>query len=219
VRQSVGVTGQLIEEHQGIMLSTPRDDPFVENADYGEGSVDALLRLASSARLYRSSDGRLHARVKIGDRREIYGLNSPGFRDWLTDGYFADRREPPSQWAIRRVVSLLESRARFDGGMPSVFIRVGREHDGDGKVSTYFLDLGDPSGRAIQIRADGWTLVDRPNVHFRRPDGQLPLPLPTQDGSIDLLRPYVNLTKGDFRLLASWLTAALGTVALGRDSG
>ena len=87
-----------------------------------------------------------------------------------------------------------------------------RPRDGDGNVSTYFLDLGDPSGRAIQIRVDGWTVVDRPDVHFRRPAGLLPLPLPSRDGSIDLLRPYVNLANGDFRLLVAWLTAALRPV-------
>jgi hypothetical protein len=112
------------------------------------------------------------------------------------------------------VVSLLEARARFDGGTPSVFIRVGRgqDADADGIDSTYFLDLGDPSGRAIQIRADGWTVFARPDVHFRRPAGLLPLPVPSRDGSIDLLRPYVNLAKSDFRLLVAWLTAALRPV-------
>jgi hypothetical protein len=194
------------------MLFTPGDNEIVENTEEGEGAIEVLLRLASSARLYRSADGRLHARVPVGDRYEIYGLNSSGFRHWLTDGYFVDRRQPPSQWAIRRVVSVLEARARFDGGTPSVFIRVGRDHDANGKVSTYFLDLGDPSGRAVEICTQGWSIVDRPDVHFRRPAGLLPLPMPSHDGSIDLLRPYVNLSNGDFRLVIAWLTAALRPV-------
>jgi hypothetical protein len=194
------------------MPSTTGNDEVFENSDEAESAVKALQRLASSARLYRSADGRLHARVPVGDRYEVYGLNSPGFRNWLTEVYFVDRGEPPSQWAIRRVVSLLEARAQFDGGTPSVFIRVGREHDSDGKVSAYFLDLGDPSGRAIKIRAQGWSMVDRPDVHFRRPAGQLPLPMPSHDGSIDLLRPYVNLGNRDFRLMIAWLTAALRPV-------
>ena len=194
------------------MLFPPGNNEIVENTEEGEGAVETLLRLASSARLYRSADGRLHARVPVGDRYEIYGLNSSGFRNWLTEGYFLDRGEPPSQWAIRRVVSLLEARAQFDGGTPSVFIRVGRDQDADGNVSAYFLDLGDPSGRAIKIRADGWTVVDRPDVHFRRPAGLLPLPMPSHEGSIDLLRPYVNLGKRDFRLMIAWLTAALRPV-------
>jgi len=36
--------------------------------------------------------------------------------------------------------------------------------------------------------------------------------MPSHDGSIDLLRPYVNLSKGDFRLMIAWLTAALRPV-------
>lgn len=184
-------------------------DPIAGEAVDTEKTVDVLLRLASSARMYRSPDGRLHAQVPVGDRQEMYGLKSAGFRDWLIDGYFCSRGEPASPWAIRRVVSVLEARARFDGQMPSVFIRVGHDgtspHDG----STYFLDLGDSSGRAIHIKADGWSLIDRPSVHFRRPEGLLRLPVPTKDGSIDLLRPYVNLTDVDFRLMIAWLTAAM----------
>ena len=174
-------------------------------------SVALLTRLASSARLFRSADGRFCAQVPVGDRLEIYGLRSAGFRDWLIDGYMTDQPEPPSSWAIRRVVGMLEARARFTTGIPEVFVRVGQDGDGDGD-SAYFLDLGDPSGRAVAIRDQGWSVVDRPGVHFRRPEGLLPLPLPARDGSIDLLRPYVNLTEPDFRLMIAWLTAALRPV-------
>ena len=75
--------------------------------------------------------------------------------------------------------------------------------------SPYWLDLGDASGKAIKIAADGWLVVDRPGVNFRRPQGLLPLPMPVRDGSVELLRRYVNLTEPDFRLLITWLTAAL----------
>ena len=53
------------------------------------------------------------------------------------------------------------------------------------------------------------SVVDRPPVHFRHPDGLLPLPMPSGDGSIELLRPYVNLTAAAFRLLVGWMAAAL----------
>ena len=175
-----------------------------------QSAVQVLARLAASARLFRSADGRFCAQVPVGDRLEIYQLKSAAFRDWLIDGYLLDQPEPPSNWAIRRVVGMLEARARFSAGIPEVFIRVGQ--DGDGGDSPYFLDLGDPSGRAVAIGDQGWSIVDRPGVHFRRPDGLLPLPLPAHNGSIDLLRPYVNLTEPDFRLMIAWLTAALRPV-------
>ena len=175
-----------------------------------QSSVRVLTRLASSARLFRSADGHFCAQVRVGDRLEIYGLRSAGFRDWLIDGYMIDQPEPPSNWAIRRVVGMLEARARFTSGMPEVYVRVGQ--GGDGADSPYFLDLGDPSGRAVAIRDQGWSVVDKPDVFFRRPDGLLPLPVPARGGSIDLLRSYVNLTEPDFRLMIAWLTAAMRPV-------
>ena len=106
---------------------------------------------------------------------------------------------------------MLEARARFSAGIPEVYVRVGHEVRDDGQAH-YFLDLGDSSGRAVAISEQGWSVVDRPAVHFRRPEGLLPLPLPNRDGSIDLLRPYVNLAEPDFRLMIAWLTAALRPV-------
>ena len=175
-----------------------------------EGSLQVLLRLASGAQFFRSSDGRLFAQVPVGTRHEIFGVKSTSFRDWLIEGHFADCGEIPSQWAIRRVLTALEARARFGAETPSVFIRVG--HDGTGNASLFFIDLGDSSGRAIAIGPDGWSVVDRPAVHFRRPEGLLALPTPSREGSIELLRPYVNLSDRDFRLMIGWMAAALRPV-------
>lgn len=72
-----------------------------------QGSLQVLSRLASSARLFRSAEGRFCAQVSVNDRLEIHGLMSAGFSDWLIDGYLAGRAEPPSGWAIRRVVGML----------------------------------------------------------------------------------------------------------------
>jgi hypothetical protein len=75
-----------------------------------------------------------------------------------------------------------------------------------------YVDLGDPTGKAIAIDLSGWSIVDRPRVAFRRPDGFQALPVPSRAGSIELLRPYVNLSERDFRLLIVWLPAALRPV-------
>jgi hypothetical protein len=78
-----------------MMLEFPRDR-IADNGVDAEKTVDVLLRLAYSARMYRSPDGRLHAQVPVGDRLEMYGLKSAGFRDWLIDGYFSDY----ARWGI-----------------------------------------------------------------------------------------------------------------------
>jgi hypothetical protein len=103
---------------------------------------------------------------------------------------------------------MLEARARFKGGIPNVFIRVGHT----GGEPAYYLDLGDATGKAVAVDAGGWRLVARPGVDFRRPEDLLPLPAPAHGGSIDVLRRYVNLTDLDFRLMVTWLTASLRPV-------
>jgi len=184
----------------------------IGNPQAYEGPVKALLRLTATAGFLRSTDGCFYAQVSLGGRREIYPLRSAVFRSWLIDRYLRACREVPSDWAIRRVLGALEATARFEGGTPSIFIRVGHDGNSNGNASDCYLDLGDPSGHAVKIGPEGWSVVEHPPVHFRRPAEYLPLPAPSRDGSIELLRPYVNLTEADFRLLIVWMAAAIRPV-------
>jgi hypothetical protein len=173
----------------------------------GSRAVELLLALGSNASFFRSVDGRFHARVPVNGRQEILGLKSMDFREWLAESYLREHRELPPARSVQRVLGTFEARARSETDRPLVHVRVGCGPETD-EPSNY-LDLGDASGRAIKICASGWSVVDRPNIHFRRPAGLLPLPLPSRDGSIELLRPFLNLPKLDFLLIVGWMAAAL----------
>jgi hypothetical protein len=193
------------------VLRTPVSNPssdqeIIANPVDRGNAVCILSRVASGPRLFHLADGRFFAYAPVGERVEIYGLKLDGFRDWLINGYLVDQPEPPSDWAIRRVVDMLEARARFKTSVPPVFIRVGR--DGDDQGSTYFLDLGSAGGQAVKISAQGWIMVNWPDVHFRRPAGHPALPMPSNDRSTDLLRSYANLTD-DWLQPKEWLGRAL----------
>jgi hypothetical protein len=179
----------------------------IEPGRVAESAVDGLLRVAEAARFFRSADGRFHASVPLKNRHEIFGLKSAAFRDWLIASCRADCGEVPAEWAIRRALWAIEGRVRFDDATPAIHVRVGRESEGS--RGDCYLDLCDNAGGAIRINAREWTVVESPPVHFRRAGGQLPLPIPRLGGSIDQLRPYVNLTDQDFRLLIAWMAAAL----------
>src|SRR5262249_48727960 len=115
--------------------------------------------------------------------------------------------EPPKMSAISGVISVLEARARFDAGVPSVSIRVAR--GSPESRSGFFIDLGDSTEATVEVTERGWQVVDRPDAFFWRPEGMAALPVPARDGSIALLRRYVNVREDGFRLLIAWLTAAL----------
>src|SRR5262249_33680669 len=62
----------------------------------------------------------------------------------------------------------------------------------------------------IEISAAGWSIVAEPPVLFRRKSGMLPLPVPATGGSVELLRPFLNIsTDDDFVLLVSFVLVAL----------
>jgi hypothetical protein len=180
-----------------------------DSAD-GICTVESLLELASCARFFCATDGRFHACLPVNGRYEIVGLKSAALRDWLVNRYLSRHRKLPRQWIVRQAIEALEARARFEVHRPPVHIRVGSGLTND--KSSDYLDLGDPSGQAVQIRESGWTIVERPNTHFKRPHGLLPLPMPVRGGAIELLRPFVNLSEADFSLLVGWMAAALRPV-------
>ncbi|MFI5454033.1 MAG: hypothetical protein ACHRXM_01140 [Isosphaerales bacterium] len=194
------------------MIAPSPSDETIDNPQEYEGPVKALLRLTATVGFLHSTDGRFYAQVSVAGRPEVFALRSPAFRAWLIEGYFRECLEVPSDWSIRRALAKLEATARFEGGTPSIFIRVGHDGNGGGHASDCYLDLGDPGGHAVKIGPEGWSVVEHPRIHFRRPPEYLPLPAPSRDGSIELLRPYVNISESDFRLLIVWMANAIRPV-------
>jgi hypothetical protein len=78
----------------------------------------------------------------------------------------------------------------------------------DGRV---YLDLADETWNAVEVTPDGWAIVPRPPVRFRRPAGMLALPHPTSgSGQLEELRGLLNLgDDNDWLLTAGWLLATL----------
>lgn len=116
----------------------------------GDELLEFLMAYVANARLFRSPENRYYAPVSIGDRKEILRLDSSLFRDWLIEECRSLQFETPSEAMIRNVVNSLELRARRNRASAPVFLRVGG--NGEDAGSTFYLDLGDASGRAVKIR-------------------------------------------------------------------
>lgn len=71
------------------------------------------------------------------------------------------------------------------------------------------IDLADPSGRAVVIASDGWSVVDRSPVTFRRSRAMLPLPGPERGGRVDELFNLLNVAPALRDLFVAWLCSSL----------
>jgi hypothetical protein len=164
-----------------------------------------LAKLAAErAALFHRADGAGFADIEVNGHRETWPVRSKGFRAWLARLFFNEVGGVANGEAVQAALGLIEARCQFDGDERPVFLRVG------GAGGNLYLDLCNPSWQAVEIDAEGWRVVDRPPVRFRRAAGMLALPVPERGGSIADLRPFLNGNADeDFTLAAGWLLAAL----------
>ena len=183
----------------------------MDAADQAEGQSQAtrLVTLATDAgvELFHTPDGEAYASILVEGHTETWPLKVKGFRRWLARLFYEEYDKTPGSQALQDALGVLEGKALYDGPEYPVYTRLA-EHNG-----AIYLDLGNAAWQAVEITPNGWQVIDTPPVKFRRAKGMLPLPEPVPGGSLAALRPFVNLaSEEDWRLLVSWLLAALRPV-------
>ena len=172
----------------------------------GPSQTERLVELAlqGDAELFHTPEREPWATVPVGEYRETMPLASVDFSMWL-DRLAYEGGHSASEQAIRDATRRLSSRARYDGAEHEVSVRVA------GKDGAIYLDLADERRRVVEITARGWqVLAGEAPVKFRRAGGMRPLPEPARGGSIEALRPFVNVDdEGSWRLLIGWLAGCL----------
>lgn len=166
--------------------------------------ADELVALAldSGVVLFHTPDGDAYADVRVIDHRETWPVRSKGFRRWLARLFYETHDKTPGAQAMQDALGVIEGRAVFDGAMIPVAVRLASDND------AIYLDLGNADWQAIEVTPSGWRLVADPPVRFRRSKGMLALPVPEVGGSLDDLRPFLNVTDDGWQLIRAWLLQA-----------
>jgi hypothetical protein len=170
--------------------------------------ADILVALAEAADLFCTRDEVAYADIEVNGHRETWPVVSRGFRRWLKRRYFEEQESAPNGEAVAAAIGVIEAKAQHDTPVRDVSVRVGEL---DGKI---YLDLCDAEWRAVEIDGAGWRVVDRPEIRFRRTPDMRALPEPETDGSVDGLRPLLNIAGGDdgdadFVLAVAYVLACL----------
>lgn len=191
-----------------VSVSAMNRAAAVEDPD-GNGTTKAqqLIEIAQDSDMFRFED-ECCATVKVNGRHETYFLNSTGFKNHLRRRFFERYRCPCKGDALKEAIETLEALSE-DQPHKSVFCRVG-EKDG-----ALYVDLCNEAWEMVEITADGWKVVQNPDVKFIRFNSMLPLPKPEKsDDGWQALAALVNTKeRADFILLASWL---VGGFSFGR---
>ena len=135
-----------------------------------DSQVTRIVELAKDAELFHSPEGEAFATIPIGDHEETWALRATPLKRWLQKRFYDEEGKVPGAQALTDAMAVLEGRALFDGPERVVATRVARTED------ALWIDLADDGWQAIRVTANGWTIVPRPPVKFRRAPGMLTLP-------------------------------------------
>ena len=192
--------------------STPPDSS--NQPPQGEGGKtrppNTATRLASlvegaGVELFRDRRRTAFAAIEVGGHRENLALQSWAFKQWLARQARQVYGSIPGTSAIEEAVNSLVADARFGDVEREVHVRVA------GHGGAIYLDLGDRAWRAVEVRPDGWDIVERCPVSFWRPEGMQPLPEPYRAGaSLGELQQLLNLSDcANWMRVVAWLLAVL----------
>ena len=153
--------------------------------------------------LWHTRDMEAFISMKVGDHCEHHKLGSNASRFLLSRiGYELSGYAAGSQ-AVQDAINALSGIALFDGEEHETFIRLANVGD------DIYVDLGTSSHDAVHVSREGWEVVADPPVHFLRPSGLLPMPIPERGGNWLDLRKLINAPTREIWVLAvAWLVQA-----------
>lgn len=147
--------------------------------------------------LFHDQQRRAFGRVPVSGHWQILPLTPEGCGEWLEAKSYRERRKVPGAQAVRDAVGVLAAEAKFDSPKEAVYRRIA------GDLDRMWIDLGDPERRVAEIDAESgrWDIVQRSPVNFIQDPAAQALPDPIRGGSVDELRPLLNLPNDDAWIL------------------
>jgi hypothetical protein len=166
--------------------------------------ADILIKLAQSAELFHTPDGTAYADININGHPRDMGDSLDQGVPALAGTLLLRGDRGRTEFRGVAIVNVIKAKAHFDAPEPNIHIRAG-EHDGK-----LYLDLCDETWRVVEIDVTGRRVTNSPPARFKRSAGMKALPAPVRGGSINELRPFLNLKADkDFVLAVAWVLAVL----------
>ena len=173
-----------------------------ELTDAAKAAQSQIARLVNIAR--HGTFVRWDGTAYINVNGLTYDVAGQEFKHWLMRSYTrATSGRYVNPTSLANGIENIKAAVLEDGIRQEVFLRVA------GLPRESWLDLGDHSGRAVQVDGEGWRVVDRAGVFFRRNSFTLPMVEPQRGGSIDELHELINVDDESFMLIVGFLVAAL----------
>lgn len=176
--------------------------PVVNNKKEAKNQTQRLMEIAEAGELWRTPDYQAYATIRVDDHWENVRIHNPGFRRWLVGQYMEIYHNTPTDRALKSALEVLEYKA-IKGSIHEVHLRIARHED------RIYWDLGNAKWEVIEITAQGWRVIERPPVKFRRTTNTAELPHPVAGGSLEELQQLLKSPDEYWILIKGWLLDCL----------
>lgn len=153
---------------------------------------------------WHTPDGEPYVTMKTADGHEEHMyMAGARYKRWLGHQYFTYSGNAPNTQAVVAALEILAYKALEEAPEHPIYKRVARV---DGRI---YLDLANERWECVEVTADGWSVIPRPPVRFRRGKNMAPLPTPVHGGSAERLREFVRASDDNWLLIKGAVLDAL----------
>jgi hypothetical protein len=185
----------------------------IENHGEGDSKDSPTVRVINYARdqydFYSTPEGEVFATAKSGNRRPVLmGESGSGaIKSKVTADLFERDGKVPGAHSVEDALRVIYAQTVNSPSAHVLDLRVAE------RPGMLVLDLAEPgSGRCVVVTPDGWEVRDNPpqGVLFRLTRTTKPIPAPSRDGDLDLLRVRLTWEANDPRwiIVSGWLVAS-----------
>jgi hypothetical protein len=180
-------------------LTSSVEDENSESSRASQADKMVGLAIENGVELFHDDSKCCYARIKHSEAASIHRIRSRNFKVWLSKILWENASKAPTSEALNSTINVLESKALFEGKQYRLYNRVAPDSDGDG----IWIDMCNDRWQAIHVTAEGWQIVDKSPILFRRYSHQQPLVAPVRGGDPKKFFQFVNLAEDneDNRLL------------------
>ena len=202
-----------LEEVAAEVATALADADVSDVSDDDGGDAELLVALGKQADLFHTPgghDSEGYASIQVSGHRETWPIGSRAFKRWLSKIYYDRTKSVPKQNGLTDALNVLSGIAIHEGVEADIAVRMA---EFDGRI---YLDLADGEWRVVEVDPGGWRIKSSSDVPIRfiRKRGMLPLPAPEDGGTLDDLRPFVNMPGED-----EWILYTACLVAYLRPRG
>src|SRR3990167_7419223 len=185
---------------ESVVLPLTSDDED-KRADFNKTSM--LLELMEDVEFFHDERKQAYASFQNNDHTETWPIESHQFKDWLAHQFWKEKKKSVHDAALRDALAVMKSKAVFEGKCHKVYMRAGYL---SGKI---YINLADDQWQVVEVSEEGWRVLKESPIKFRGTQNMRPLPLPSQNGDMNLLWTHVNIPIAAQKLVLAWMLDCL----------